>query len=178
VAAADPQNLAIAKSEFSRVLQEDDICEYPLSVTMQIIQEVLEVDNEADPETEGLINYLVLLLEHYLNRRRNVFTITGKDEASASEVAEFDKQYFGLDEMTRLKENQETICKQESMGSEPDPTLVVSAHKVSSFVEEECEETVQKAVNGRIFADKDISHSIQADELQDTNSSQKHQNVQ
>jgi hypothetical protein len=64
------------------------------------------------------------------------------------------------------------------MGSEPDPTLVVSAHKVSSFVEEECEETAQKAVNGRIFADKDISHSIQADELQDTNSAQKLQNVQ
>jgi hypothetical protein len=105
VAAADPQNLAIAKSEFSRVLQEDDICEYPLSVTMQIIQEVLEVDSEADPETEGLINYLVLLLEHYLNRRRNVFTITGKDEENAGEVAEFDKQYFGLDEMTQLKEN-------------------------------------------------------------------------
>ena len=60
IEASDPQNLSIAKSEIIRVLQEPDICEQPISFSVQIIQEILLIDNEPDPETEGLINYLIL----------------------------------------------------------------------------------------------------------------------
>ena len=45
----------------------------------QVLAEIVEYE-ETDQETEGLINYLILTVDAYLVRRRNIFAIIGKDE--------------------------------------------------------------------------------------------------
>lgn len=45
-------------------------------------------------EIEGLINYFILTVDAYLVRRRNIFALSGKDEADPEQVENFNTEYF------------------------------------------------------------------------------------
>lgn len=100
---ADPANLQIAISEVERVLGEDDICDKPVEYSVQVLHEIVEYDDEPDLETEGLISYIIMTLDAYLKRRKNIFAILAKDETNQEEIEEFNQQYF--DEYDNLINN-------------------------------------------------------------------------
>jgi hypothetical protein len=50
--------------------------------------------DESNLEVEGLIVYLTMVVDAYLQRRQNVFTILGKDLTCRETVEEFDREYF------------------------------------------------------------------------------------
>lgn len=88
---ADPQNLQVAITEVERVLDEPQICDKEIEYSVAVLQEIVDYDDLPDLETEGLIQYIIMTVDAYLNRRKNIFSILAKDESSAQDVEEFNE---------------------------------------------------------------------------------------
>mgnify|MGYP006950291150 CR=1 FL=1 len=91
IRSADPVNYRKSIQEISNLLGDDAICDLSLDQLFETLHKKLESNSD---QTQGLITYLTATVEAYLQRRRNIFAILGKNEEDTELVEDFNANYF------------------------------------------------------------------------------------